>query len=332
MRILVTGCAGFIGSHLLEHLFAAGHEVLGIDNFSACHPDGRASIEQQLDALASAERFNFLQADLTETATYERIPDSGPSDFDAVVHLASCNLRRGSKQSPSDFVPNVLSTQRLLEFCKTQDIPQFIFASSSLVYGNHPQLPWKESLHPVRPLGPFAQSKLCCENLGRAYSNTHGLRFIALRIFTTYGPRQLAHMALCQFAKCIANNQAVVLNGNGETRRDYVYIDDLVRGITAALDYDQSNYEVINLGSSQSIELQEVILELESILGVQADIEHGLTTEEEPIVTHACLEKAARLLKYQASTTFDLGMREFAEWFFDSKVQVGAAGKVDSTG
>jgi UDP-glucuronate 4-epimerase len=209
---------------------------------------------------------------------------------------------------------NVGGTQHLLELARVWGVPQFVFASSSSVYGLNPRVPWSEDDHVLQPISPYASTKVSGELLGHVYSRLYGLRFIALRFFTVYGPRQRPDLAISKFARLMMDGRPIPVFGDGSTRRDYTYVDDIVSGMLAAMTYTASAYEVINLGNNQTVTLREMIAGLEEALGLRARIE---TLPEQPgdvPQTWAHIEKAHRLLGYRPSTPFAEGVREFAAW------------------
>lgn len=317
MKILLTGCAGFIGSHVLDRLLSEGHQVVGIDNFDSCYPRAikERNIAQHCNTEAPTAAFSLLESDLTDKATFTELDRDGPTQFDAIIHLAGKGCDRASIKNPSDYTQaNIVSTQNLLEYAKDNQIPQFIHASSSSVYGVNPKTPWLESDTQLQPISPYAFTKISSEHLGHVYSQLYSIRFVTLRLPTVYGPRQRPNQAIHTFASNISHETAIVMHGDGNTRRDYTYIDDIVDGIVAALKYQATPYEVINLGSNQLVELQEVIAQLEHTLAVQFDIEQ--LPEQEGDVPHTLIStaKAARLLGYAPSTSFEDGIAHFAKW------------------
>jgi UDP-glucuronate 4-epimerase len=206
---------------------------------------------------------------------------------------------------------NVGGTQNLLEFAKERGIRQFVFASSSSVYGVSPEVPWKEDDVVMRPISPYAATKVAGELLGHVYSHLHGIRFLALRFFTVYGPRQRPDLAIQKFTRLIREGRPLPVFGDGSTSRDYTFVKDTVRGIRAAIDYQGSPYEVINLGSDQPITLAELIASLEAVLGQKALKDRRPEQPGDVPRTWADLGKAQRLLNYRCTVSLEEGLRQF---------------------
>lgn len=323
MNILLTGCAGFIGSHVLDRLLADGHTVVGVDNFDAFYARSikEANIKQHQEGSPTADRFTLIESDLGELASYDRLNRSHQdAPFDAIIHLAAKAGVRPSIENPVGYLhANVLATQYLLDFAQKQTIQQFVFASSSSVYGVCPELPWKESNTDLQPISPYAGTKLSCELLGKVYSHIFDLRFLALRFFTVYGPRQRPDLAIHKFTQRIANDDAIPVFGDGSTSRDYTYIDDIVSGILAALDYRETTFEIFNIGNDQTVTLSGMISQIEETLGVQSKIERLPEQQGDVPRTWACIEKSKATLGYQPTTSFPTGIKNFADWFLSQK-------------
>jgi UDP-glucuronate 4-epimerase len=238
-----------------------------------------------------------------------------PGEYDAIIHLAAKAGVRPSINDPVEYQQvNVEGTQNLLEFARARRIRQFVFGSSSSVYGVSPNVPWTEADSVLQPISPYASSKVSGELLGHVYAHLFGIRFLALRFFTVYGPRQRPDLAIHKFSRRILAGEPIPVYGDGSTRRDYTYVDDIVAGVIAALHYDASEYEVINLGNNHTVSLSELIAALETALGRKADVKR---MEEQPgdvRQTWANTEKAGRLLGYHPATRLEDGLRRFAEW------------------
>jgi UDP-glucuronate 4-epimerase len=308
-RILVTGGAGFIGSTLTEALLAQGHEVMAIDNFDPYYPEEqkRANIQ----AFLSHPRYRLVEADILDPA----LPQMVRGHFDAVVHLAAKAGVRPSIIDPVSYQEvNVKGTQNLLELAKTLKIKQFVFGSSSSVYGINPQVPWRESDYVLQPISPYASSKISGELLGHVYSHLYGIRFIALRLFSVYGPRQRPDLAIHMFAHKILRGESIPVFGDGSTSRDYTYVGDIVQGILAAIAYDASPYEVINLGNGNTLSLTRMIEILEDALGKKALIERLPDQPGDVPLTSADISKAQRLLGYAPQVQFPEGIAAFVRW------------------
>ncbi len=309
-RVLVTGGAGFIGSHLVDSLLADGHAVTVIDNFDPFYP--RAVKERNIAAHRTNPRWSLVEADLRQRdAWWSRLEGT----FDAIVHLAAKAGVRPSIEDPLTYQDvNVAGTQNLLEFARERGIRQFVFASSSSVYGVNPRVPWSEDDHVLQPISPYASTKVSGELLGHVYSHLYGIRFLALRFFTVYGPRQRPDLAIHKFAKLLMAGESLPVFGDGSTRRDYTFVDDIVRGIRAAIDYRASGYEVINLGNNQTLSLLDMIAGLEQALGRQAERRWLPEQPGDVPQTWASVEKARRLLGFAPATAYTEGVARFIAW------------------
>jgi UDP-glucuronate 4-epimerase len=311
MHVLVTGGAGFIGSHLVDSLLADGHIVTAVDNFDPFYD--RAAKEDNIEAHRRNQRWRLVECDLRDRAGLRRALEGG---FDAIVHLAAKAGVRPSLRDPLAFQEaNVGGTLHLLELARTWGVQQFVFASSSSVYGVNPRVPWSEADHVLQPISPYASTKVSGELLGHVYSHLHGIRFVALRFFTVYGPRMRPDLAIHAFARSMAAGRPLTVFGDGTSRRDYTYIDDVVAGVRAALEYTQSAYEVINLGNSRTVTLLEMIRSLEAALEMKATLTWLPEQPGDVRQTWADIGKAGRLLGYGPTTTFDAGIELFARWF-----------------
>jgi UDP-glucuronate 4-epimerase len=308
-HLLVTGGAGFIGSHLIDALLAAGDEVTVVDNFDPFYP--RAVKDANIAAHRGHPRWRLAEVDLRDRVGLSTLTGT----FDVIVHLAAKAGVRPSIEDPLSYQDvNVAGTQNLLEFARERQVPHFVFASSSSVYGVNPRVPWSEEDHVLEPISPYASTKVSGELLGHVYSHLYGIRFIGLRFFTVYGPRQRPDLAIHKFARLIRDGQPIPVFGDGSTRRDYTYVSDVVQGIRGAIDYRDTAYEVVNLGNDRTVSLREMIAGLEDALGLKATVR---TLPEQPgdvPQTWASIEKARRLFGYAPSTSYPEGVRRFVEW------------------
>jgi UDP-glucuronate 4-epimerase len=306
---LVTGGAGFIGSHLIDSLLQDGWRVTALDNFDPFY--GRETKEGNIASHRPQANYSLIEASICDQQALDSLTDR----FDVIVHLAARAGVRPSIADPSGYqTVNVSGTQQMLELARRLEVPQFVFASSSSVYGINPRVPWSEDDHVLQPISPYASTKVSGELLGHVYSHLYRIRFIALRFFTVYGPRQRPDLAIHSFARKMRAGQPISVFGDGNTRRDYTYIDDIVSGVRAAMEYAGTPYEVVNLGNNQTVSLSEMIETLERALGVRA-----ITTRlpEQPgdvPQTWANVDKAAALFGYKPHTRFEHGIRKFAEW------------------
>jgi UDP-glucuronate 4-epimerase len=308
-RVLVTGGAGFIGSHLVDALLRDDADVTVIDNFDPFYP--RAVKDANIAAHRAHRQWRLVEADVCDRRALAVIDGA----FDVIVHLAAKPGVRPSIRDPQGHQDvNVGGTQNLLEFARERGIPQFVFASSSSVYGVNPRVPWSEEDHVLQPISPYASTKVSGELLGHVYSHLYGIRFIALRFFTVYGPRQRPDLAIHKFARLMADGQPVPMFGDGSTRRDYTYVDDVVQGVRAAMGYTASSYEVINLGNDRTVSLRQMIAGLEAAMGRTAAVTSMPEQPGDVPQTWASIAKARRLLGYEPKTTFEEGVRRFVEW------------------
>ena len=314
MRILVTGAAGFIGSHTCEALLQRGDTVVGLDNFDAFY--ARSIKERNLDdvrAAAGTERFTFLEADLCVAADIERAFAAGP--FDVVVHLAARAGVRPSIDDPAGYVrSNVEATALLLEACRTRGIGRVVFASSSSVYGADSTSPFAEGARADRPVSPYAATKRAGELLCHTYSHLHGMHITCLRFFTVYGPRQRPEMAIHKFATRMERGQSIPIFGDGGSSRDYTYIDDILQGVLAAVDRPLG-FAVYNLGGDHQTRLDELIDLLARALGKTPKLERLPEAPGDVPMTSADLTLAHRDLGYAPRVPMAEGIRRFADWF-----------------
>lgn len=309
-HILLTGCAGFIGSHLAERLLSEGYEVTGIDNFDPFY--SRSIKEKNMSSFIGHEGFHFFELDILNVGQLNALAHSS---FDAIIHLAAKAGVRPSIEHPAAYREvNIAGTQNLLEFAKNKKITQFIFGSSSSVYGINSRLPWVESDGQLQPISPYAGTKISAELFGHIYSYLYNIRFIALRFFTVYGPRQRPDLAIHQFCRKIIQGEPILMFGDGNTGRDYTYVSDIVDGILAALSYEQTMYEVINLGNHQVVLLKDLISSIEEVFNKKATIIPTNEQSGDVPITHASIEKAFRLLHYHPRTSLKEGLVHFRDW------------------
>ncbi|HEY0899293.1 MAG TPA: GDP-mannose 4,6-dehydratase [Sphingobacteriaceae bacterium] len=311
-NILVTGGAGFIGSNLIGSLLQLGHSVFCLDNFDGFY--SRRQKELNVSAFRDDKNFTFIEGDITDAALLSTLPR-----VDVIVHLAAKAGVRPSIQNPILYQQvNVNGTQTLLEFARVRNIKQFVFASSSSVYGVNKNVPWHEE-EKLLPISPYASTKLSGEMLGHVYSYLYGIRFLALRFFTVYGPGQRPDLAIHKFFKAIDNNEPIPVYGDGSTSRDYTYVMDTVKGILGALEYDQSLIEIINLGNHKTVALSELIEAVETTIGKKAIIDRQPEQPGDVPHTFADISKAHKLLAYEPSTQLQTGLAEFYKWYQKNK-------------
>jgi UDP-glucuronate 4-epimerase len=316
MRILVTGGAGFIGSHLVEKLLATGHEVSILDDFNDFYDPQikRANVERVTGDVA------IHQIDLRDSAAVNLLFHR--EKFDAIAHLAARAGVRPSIQQPQlYFETNVSGTLHLLEAARLTGIERFIFASSSSVYGICKTVPFSEDVHLTQTISPYAATKVAGEFLCSTYSHLYKMRIVALRFFTVYGARQRPDLAIHQFTRKIHAGQPIDQFGDGTTRRDYTYIDDIIQGVTAALEYEGPLFDLFNLGESETIELKDLIAAIEKTLGKKAKINELPEQPGDVPLTCADISKARKLLNYNPTTPLSVGLPKFVEWFLETLKQ-----------
>lgn len=309
-NILITGGAGFIGSHLIDFLLQSGdYNITCIDNFNEFYDPllKRKNIAPHI----GNDSFKLVEADITDENLSGQLDDH----YDIVVHLAAMAGVRPSLINPVLYQKvNVIGLQNILEIARQKSVKQFVFGSSSSVYGINKNIPWKESDTELMPVSPYASSKIAGEWLGKTYSNLFGMRFIALRFFTVFGPRQRPDLAINNFTQKIIKGDAINFFGDGNTLRDYTYVKDTVAGIVSAMKYDRSQFEIINLGNNNPITLSKLVTTLEKVLGKKAIINRLPDQQGDVPVTFADISKAKELLQYSPQTTLEDGLAKFVEW------------------
>lgn len=310
-RVLITGGAGFIGSHVADHLLAEGWAVTVVDNFDPFYAP-QAKWNNVRPNLKHHD-YRLVELDIRNAAQLRR---RITGKYDVIVHLAAKAGVRPSLADPLGYQEvNVIGTQNLLDLARQLEIPQFVFASSSSVYGVNPSVPWREEDAVLRPISPYAATKVCGELLGHTYTHLYGIRFLALRFFTVFGPRQRPDLAIHKMTGRLYNGESLPIFGDGSTRRDYTYIDDILAGIKGAIRYNSSSYEVINLGGSRTISLLEMVQTLESATGCSAKLDFQADQPGDVPLTYADTTKAHRLLGYQPSMDFRKGIEHFVAWY-----------------
>ena len=314
-EILVTGGAGFIGSHLVERLLAEGRwRVTCVDDFNDFYAPSlkRANVAPHLERAD----FQLVEADIRDRAALARV--FAETQFAVIVHLAARAGVRPSLVAPLLYAEtNITGTLNLLELAREHNVRQFVFGSSSSVYGINAKVPFSED-DPIRqPISPYAATKAAGELLCHTYAHLHEIRCLCLRFFTVYGARQRPDLAIHKFAKLISANKPIPVFGDGTTRRDYTYIDDIIAGVRAAIDYDASMFEAINLGESRTVELRELITLLEQALGRKAIIDRQPMQPGDVPLTYADITELSNAVGYRPKTPINKGVDRFVDWYRD---------------
>jgi len=311
--ILVTGGAGFIGSHLCERLLSDGVKVICFDNFDSFYDPGIKIKNVEEVKKKIPERFELITGDIRNPEhlqeTFKKYP------IDLVVHLAARAGVRPSISNPLLYQDvNIRGTVALLESCKAHGIKDFIFASSSSVYGENQRVPFTEADLDIQPISPYGATKRAGELLCYSYHHLYGMNVACLRFFTAYGPRQRPEMAIHKFARLIDRGEKIPIYGDGSSRRDYTYIDDIIDGILAVIRCHKG-FEIYNLGESQTTSLSELIRLMENAFGKKAKIEMLEPQPGDVSVTYADISKATRMLKYQPKVKMEEGIGRFVDWY-----------------
>lgn len=318
MNYLVTGGAGFIGSHLIDRLLKEGHGVVCFDNFDnfyspvmkwgnvTCHVDNPF--------------FKLVSGDVTNVRSLKKAFCG--DKIDAVIHLAAQAGVRPSVQNPAlHFEVNVIGTINVLEFCRKNKVQKIVYASSSSVYGNHPDVPFVETYKVDRPLCPYAASKKAGELICYTYHHLYGMDVACIRPFTVYGSRQRLEMAIPLFTRLIYQGQQLIVHGDGTIRRDFTHVSDVVDGIVRTLDKEHG-YEIYNLGTSQTTNLNHLIKFIQDSLGIEKapDIKYAPPGEGEAQITYANIDKARQLLGYEPKMSIREGLKEYVDWYLKEVV------------
>lgn len=308
-KVLVTGAAGFIGSHVCEALVARGHAVVGLDNFDGFY--ARALKERNLEGLRANRAFRFVEADVARDA----LPLDGVS---VVLHLAAKAGVRPSLEDPGAYAEaNVTGTARLFDAARRAGIRRIVFGSSSSVYGNATPAPFAESAPALEPISPYAATKRAGELLAYTFTHLYSLRVICLRFFTVYGPRQRPDLAIHRFTDLIARGQPVRMHGDGSSERDYTYISDCVEGVLAAVARTEqgAGVETLNIGGGERVRLDRLIALIAKSLGREARIERHPDQPGDVRLTDADLQRSERALGYRPRVGIEEGIKNFVRWY-----------------
>lgn len=323
-NILITGGAGFIGSNLVDQLLAeGGWNVTVVDDFNDFYsPDvKRANVQLHL----ADRNYTLVECDIRNDEKLTEVFKTSDG-FDCIVHLAARAGVRPSLSEPKLYTEtNINGTVNLLELAREYGVKQFVFGSSSSVYGINSKIPFSEDDRIHQPISPYAATKAAGELICHSYSHLYDIRTVCLRFFTVYGGRQRPDLAIHKFTKLIAEEKPIQMFGDGTTRRDYTYIDDILQGVRSAMNYEASMHEVVNLGESETTELRRLIELIEQSLGKKAVIEHQPMQPGDVPITYADISKARKVLNYNPTTKIEEGIPKFVEWFKTAKKDAAAA-------
>lgn len=315
-KVLVTGVAGFIGSHLAESLLNLGYQVVGLDNFDDFYLP--AVKRENIRTLDNEDRFCMIEGDIRDTDLLTRI--FSEHDISLVAHLAARAGVRPSLQNPVLYQDvNIRGTINLLEASRTYGVKQFVFTSSSSVYGLNSKVPFHENDKVDYPTSPYATSKAAAELYCRTYNHLYGLPVIVLRLFTVYGPRQRPEMAIHMFTKMIDSGEEIPVFGNGTSKRDYTYVSDIIDGILHALISRNQGFEIFNLGDSHPVSLEYLVNLIEEALGKKAKINRLPMPPGDMPITFAEISKAREALDYQPKISIEEGVPLFVQWILTNK-------------
>ncbi|MDD5328193.1 MAG: SDR family NAD(P)-dependent oxidoreductase [Phycisphaerae bacterium] len=308
MKVLVTGTAGFIGSHLSERLLAEGLTVVGVDNFDDFY-DPQIK-RQNIEACLKNKNFQLIEADIRDSSAM----DKAVAGIDTIVHLAARAGVRPSIEKPLLYADvNINGTMVLLEAAKKHKVGKFVFASSSSVYGNNKKVPFSEADNVDFPISPYAATKKACESICHTYHHLYGIAVNCLRFFTVYGPRQRPDLAIHKFAKLIEQGKPIPVYGDGSMSRDFTYIDDIIKGVVAAMN-KCTGFEIYNLGESRPITVNDLIAEIEKALDKKTIKKYLPPQPGDVERTYADVTKAVRELGYKPNTTIQAGLAKFVQW------------------
>ena len=312
-QALVTGCAGFIGSHTVERLLADGYRVTGIDSFSKFYP--REVKERNMRSFISHPKFRFEELDLRDRKGLVSVT----AEYDIVVHLAAKAGVRPSIKAPHDYIDvNIHGTNNILEIMREGGANKLFFASSSSVYGNQKSIPFKEDAVEDLPISPYAYSKRAGELLCHTNHHLYNIDVLCARFFTVYGPRQRPDLAIHKFVKKIWNDEPIQMFGDGSTSRDYTFIQDTLSGIIGGIQYLRTHdkvFDIVNLGNNTPVKLADLIQKIGEAVGKTPRVEQLPMQQGDVDITYADITRAQQLLGYQPTTSIDNGLKAFVEWF-----------------
>ncbi len=308
--VLITGSAGFMGSHLAEVLVSAGHRVVGLDNFDPYYP--RETKERNIAGLLQSGSFSLVEADIRDADAVNSVMAEAQPDF--ILHWAAKAGVRPSLENPAQYAAvNVEGTANILQAARDHMPLKIVFASSSSVYGVHNSLPFSEQADISRPISPYAATKVAGEALCHSFHHNYGLPVMCLRLFTVYGPRQRPDLAINKFARLMSQHKPLPLFGDGSASRDYTHIDDVLAAVTSAMEQD-FGFEIVNIGSGRPVRLHELVEALERVMGMKAEIERLPKQVGDMPHTSADIARAGELLDWHPRVALDDGLRSFVNW------------------
>ena len=315
-KILITGCAGFIGSSLAEKLLENKFKIVGIDNFDSFY--SKSIKLENIKGCLNHNNFQFIETDIIRKGTLDTI-----QNIDLVIHLAAKAGVLPSIIDPLGYInTNIVGTNNILDFMKSKGITKMLFASSSSIYGNSKDIPFHESQIVDSPISPYAFTKRACELQNYVYHHLYNIDVLNLRFFTVFGPRQRPDLAIHKFVKLIDEGKPILMYGDGETARDYTYIDDTVTGIIGALNYilkEEKVFDIINLGNNHPVTLKELISTIYSLMGVTPNIIQMPMQPGDVDITYADITKAQQSFNYKPQKDFKEGIRDFISWYYEQK-------------
>ncbi|MFP3903679.1 MAG: NAD-dependent epimerase/dehydratase family protein [Armatimonadota bacterium] len=311
VNVLITGAAGFMGSHLAETFLAGGHRVVGLDNFDPYYD--REIKERNLTHLRNTESFELVEGDIRNADDVRETFEKAKPDY--VLHWAAKAGVRPSLQQPAAYAAvNVEGTVNILEACRNFDVEKLIFASSSSVYGADTPLPFSETADIRHPISPYAATKVASEAVCYTYHHLYDLPVICLRLFTVFGPRQRPDLAINKFVRLMFFGEPLPLYGDGSSTRDYTYVEDVVRAVFQAIEADIA-FEIINIGSGSPVTLADLVSLLETVSGVEAKVQHLPDQPGDVPHTYADITRARDLLDWEPQVGHEEGLKAFVEWF-----------------
>jgi UDP-glucuronate 4-epimerase len=317
ISILITGCAGFIGSHLSELLLSEGYNVIGVDNFDAFY--SKSIKLKNLEKSLSNNSFKFYEIDISNKLELQKIEN----EIDVVIHIAAKAGVLPSINDVSGYIStNIDGTNNVLEFMKERQIKKLLFASSSSVYGNNKAIPFNESHAVEHLISPYAFTKRSCELLNHVYHHLYAIDIINLRFFTVYGPRQRPDLAIHKFVKLIDEKQPINMYGDGSTARDYTFVEDTVAGVYSALKYILANnnvFEIVNLGNNEPVKLKDLIDTIYEIMNVAPNLNRMPMQAGDVDITFADISKAEKLFGYHPKVKIKHGLQKFINWYYVQK-------------